>query len=276
MRIPLDKAIFVLKMLLEGTSINATVRLTGVAKATILELLVLIGDRAQQFWADRMKGIQCEEVQVDEVWGFVGMKEKTRVHHHAPEVFGDAYCFTAIDRKTKLLVAFHIGKRTFDDAQWFFNLLADAIDGDLQLTTDGFMPYCTTIVEAFRHRVNFAQLIKIFGPAKNPGAGTYTPSEIKRTRTRVIVGKPDKAAISTSIVERSNRTWRMRCRRMTRLTDAHSKKWENHTAALALTFVAYNFVTVHTTLKTTPAVAHGLTDHPWTMEELLTELATHS
>ena len=205
----------------------------------------------------------------------MGCKEKTRVHKGYSEAVGDAYAFTAIDRHTKLLLAFHVGKRTHDDAQWFCNQLADAVDGELQLTTDGYTPYCTTVVEAFRSRVQFAQLIKIFGRGTSTTSGTYSPAVIKGIRTRVIIGHPDKKNVSTSIVERSNRTWRMRCRRMTRLTDAHSKKWENHAAALALTFVAYNFVTVHGTLKTTPAVAHGLTDHPWTMEELLGVLATH-
>ncbi len=128
---------------------------------------------------------------------------------------------------------------------------------------------------AFGKRADFAQLIKIFHTPSQLDQRTYSPTAIKSTRVRKVSGNPDAFLISTSMVERSNRTWRMRCRRLTRLTDAHSKVWENHQAALALTFVAYNFCTVHSTLKTTPAVAHGLTDKVWSMEDLLTELAKH-
>lgn len=275
MRIPLDKAVTCLKMLLEGVSVRSTSRLTGLAKGTILDLLVLVGNRALQFWQDRMHGLKCGEVQVDEVWGFIGCKEKTAIRKRKSIDFGDCYCFTAIDRHTKLLLAFHPGKRSFNDAQWFCDKLAACTTGELQITTDGYTPYCVTVVESFRSRAHVAQLIKIFQNPSTNDQRTYSPSPIKSTRRRVIMGTPKPEAVSTSIVERSNLTLRMRCRRMTRLTNAHSKKLENHYAALALTFVAYNFVTVHTTLKTTPAVAHGLTDHPWSMEELLAELANH-
>ncbi len=276
MRISMDDAIRVLKMLLEGISVRSTERLTGIHRNTILDLLVLIGDRCRQFANDRMRGLRCPLVQVDELWGFVAMKERTRERLHRSHDFGDAYCFTAIDPQSKLLIAWHVGKRCFDDAQWFCDKLAASTTGPLQLTTDGFTPYCTTVVESFRSRVAFAQLIKIFANPSQNDQRTYSPTQIKSTRRRVIAGDPDKKHVSTSIIERSNLTWRMRCRRMTRLTNAHSKKWQNHEAALALVFTVYNFVTVHSTLKTTPAVAHGLADHPWTMEELLGELAKHA
>lgn len=275
MRLSMDKAVQVLKLLLEGMSIRAVERLTGVAKHTILDLLVLVGMRARQFWNDRMRGIECERIQVDEVWGFIGMKERTRVKRHASEEYGDAYCYTALDPQTKLLVCWHVGKRWGDDAQWFCDMLAACTKGRLQITTDGFTPYCYAMVESFRHRADFAQLIKIFQQPSTNEQRTYSPSQIKSTRRRHVSGNPDPKHVSTSTVERSNLTWRMRCRRMTRLTNAHSKTWLNHEAALAITFAAYNFVTVHSTLKTTPAVAHGLTDHVWSMEELLTELAKH-
>ncbi len=276
MRVPTDKAVFALKLLLEGVSIRATSRLTGLCKDTIIDLVVLVGTRARQFWNDPMVGIPCQRIQVDEIWGFVGMKEKTRARQHASDEFGDAYCFTGIDPQTKLLVTWHLGKRVGEDCHWFCDKLAKATSGDLQVTTDGFTHYSYAVVEAFRWRVDFAQLIKIFAHPSLTDQRTYSPTTIKSTRRRVIAGKPDPKHVSTSMVERSNLTWRMRCRRMTRLTNGHSKKWQNHEAALALMFAAYNFVTVHSTLKTTPAVAHGLTDHVWSMEELLGELARHA
>ena len=168
------------------------------------------------------------------------------------------------------------GKRCPQDAQWFCDKLAACVSGQVQITTDGYKPYCNTIPEAFRYRGDFAQLIKIFQNPSQNDQRTYSPTTIKSTRHRIIQGNPDKSQISTSMVERSNLTWRMRCRCMTRLTNAHSKKWQNHEAALALVFTVYNFVTVHSTLKTTPAVAHGLTDHAWTMEELLGELVKYA
>lgn len=273
LRMPHDRAVMVLRTLLEGVSVRATTRLTGVSKKAILRLLVLVGDRCRYFWQQRMRHIRCEDVQVDEVWGFVGCKEKTRQRDGKPDTMGDAYVFTALDRDTKLLINYHVGKREYFDAEWFCHKLAETIEGRCQVTTDGYKPYSVLMVEAFGYRADFAQLIKIFG--KNPGDDrTYSPGTIKRTRRRIVNGNPDEGRISTSHIERSNLTIRTCCRRMTRLTNAFSKKWENHEAALALFFVAYNFVTIHGTLKTTPAVAHGLTNEPWTIDRLLVELAS--
>jgi transposase-like protein/IS1 family transposase len=274
MRVPLDKALFALKLLLEGTSIRAACRLTGLDKATVINLVVLIGTRARQFWNDRMRGIHCERIQVDEIWGFVGMKERTRQIKHRSQDFGDAYCFTALDPDSKLLITWHVGKRCEDDTHWFCEKLGRTVTGRCQITTDGWTHYAYAVIEGFNRRADFAQLIKIF--SKPQDQRTYSPSTIKGTRRRIVAGDPDPDHISTSMVERSNLTWRMRCRRLTRLTNAHSKIWFNHEAALAMTFAVYNFCTVHSTLKTTPAVAHGLTDHVWTLEELLGELAAHA
>lgn len=274
LRLPMEKAVAVLKMLLEGVSVRSTERLTGVSKKAILRLLVLVGFRARQFWTDRMKNIRCDELQVDEVWSFVGMKERTRKILDRSEDFSDCYVFTAIDPNTKLLVNWHAGKRGFGDCEYFCEKLARCTTGRIQLTTDGFTPYSNLMVEAFRSRIDFAQLIKIFGTPSTAGS-TYTPAVIKTTRKRVCMGKPDPAKVSTSIVERSNLTLRMRCRRFTRLTNAHSKCWQNHEAAIALVFMAYNFVTIHSTLKTTPAVRHGLAARPWSIEEMLEVLKVH-
>lgn len=275
LRMPMDKAVAVLKMLLEGVSVRATERLTGVSKKAILRLLVLVGNRARLFWIKRMNGIQCDELQVDEIWSFIAMKERTRKRLDRSEEFGDCYVFTAIDPNSKLMVNWHCGKRDYGDAEYFCEKLARNTAGRMQITTDGFKPYSNIMVEAFRARVDFAQLIKIFGTPRSDG-GTYSPAEIKGTRRRVCMGNPDPAKVSTSIVERSNLTLRMRCRRFTRLTNAHSKTWQNHEAAVAIVFMAYNFVTIHSTLKTTPAVQHGLTDHAWSFEEMLDVLKAYA
>ncbi len=181
-----------------------------------------------------------------------------------------------MDPDSKLLITWHVGKRCEQDTYWFCEKLARTVEGECQVTTDGWTHYAHAMVEGFNRRAAFAQLIKIFSKPSSQDQRTYSPSTIKSTRRRVVAGNPDPKHVSTSMVERSNLTWRMRCRRMTRLTNAHSKTWYNHEAALAMTFIAYNFVTVHSTLKTTPAVAHGLTDHVWTLEELLTELTAHA
>jgi len=156
MRLPMDKAVFVLKLLLEGMSIRAIERLTGVAKHTILDLLVLVGNRARSFWEERMTGIECERVEVDEVWAFIGAKQKTCNRLHKSEEFGDAYAFTAIDPVTKLLVCFHVGKRVSEDCHWFCEKLAAATKGRLQITTDGLTYYSYAMIEAFRSRADFA------------------------------------------------------------------------------------------------------------------------
>lgn len=275
MRIPMDKAVMVLKMLIEGSSVRVTERITGVSKPTILALLVLVGERCRLFWNERMKDIPATDVQVDEIWSFVGMKEKTREHKEKSEDVGDAWCFTGMERDTRLLLTWHLGKRTPEDCRWFTDKLAVATSGKFQVTTDGYKPYCIAIVESLaRRRVDFAQLIKIYGTT--PGeAGKYSPGQIKGTRIRTMLGNPDKSRVCTSHAERQNLNIRTFVRRLTRLTNGFSKKWDNHESALALFFVHYNFVRIHGTLKTTPAVAAGLASKPWTVEEMLHELAEY-
>ena len=276
MRIDKKDAILCLRMLLEGNSIRTTERLTGVNRNTIMSLLTLVGIRAQEYWTNRMVGLHAKNVQVDEVWGFVGCKDKTRQRLGRKDECGDAYCFLAIERDTKLLLSWHVGKRDINDTRWFADKFRRATAGRFQVTTDGFKPYCTTLPEAFMGQLDFGQLIKIYGRGEDGSNGRYSPSEIKTTRKRTMWGNPDKAQICTSHVERCNLSIRMGVRRMTRLTNAFSKKWENHEAHLALYFLYYNFCRVHATRKTTPAVAHGLTDRVWSIERLLDELATQS
>ena len=191
------------------------------------------------------------------------------------EEFGDAYCYTALERNTKLLLAWHLGKRSVNDTWHFARKLKNATGGRFQLTTDGYTPYRTEMPCALGGRIDFAQLIKIFGPVKgNEAAVRYSPGNIMGTDVKVIAGNPDKDHICTSHAERHNLTIRMQMRRLTRLTNGFSKKWENHEAALALFFAYYSFFRVHSTIKTTPAVKARLTDHVWNVKELLEAVAT--
>ena len=275
MRLPLDKAVLCLQLLVEGNSLRSTTRIARVNLRTVIDLLVLVGDRCEAMMEGRIKGVPVIDVQCDEVWGFVGMKEKTRLMKH-PELAdaGDAYTFTAVERESKLVLAWHLGTRTAEDTAYFAGKLAAATAGEFQISTDGFKPYATAIPGAMPH-AHFAQIVKTYATKEDGKNARYSPGEVTGTVKTPRNGSPDPDRISTSHVERHNLTIRMGNRRMTRLTNAFSKKWENHQASLALTFAYYNFCRVHQTLKTTPAVKAGLTDHQWTLEELVRESSTH-
>ncbi len=275
MRVPMEDAVRALNMILEGVSIRATARLSGVNRGTVLDLIIKVGERCEVMLAGRIHGLPVVDVQCDEIWGFVGMKEKTRVAKH-PELVdaGDAYCFTAIERESKLMLAWHLGTRTPEDTVYFADKLALATAGRFQVSTDGFKPYAHAIPAALPN-ADFAQVVKTFATKEDGKAARYSPGEVTGTVKTPRNGNPDPDRISTSHVERHNLTIRMQNRRMTRLTNAFSKKWENHELALALQFAYYNFCRVHQTLKMTPAMKAGLTDHPWTLEELVREASTH-
>jgi IS1 family transposase len=290
MRLSTAKAIMCLRMLLEGSSIRSIERLTGVNRNTIVSLLVLVGQRSKAF-LDNLRHVPVEDVQIDELWGFVGCKEKTRARLGRGEDKGDCWCFTAIERTTKMIVAHHVGKRTPEAAMLFTEKLRRATRfSRFQLSSDGFTPYPTTIDSVFGPNIDYGQIIKIFGNSPETGtAARYSPGEVTGTYKNCCMGNPDPDRICTSHVERSNKTLRMQIRRLTWLTDSHSKKWENHEAALAMFFAFYNYCRPHTTLAkqaveegvarrpTTPAMMAGMTDHVWTVGELLQQIAsTHS
>ncbi|MBN2292639.1 MAG: hypothetical protein JXM70_09450 [Pirellulales bacterium] len=274
MRIPKDRAILCLRLLLEGNSIRSVERITDTHRDTIMRLAVLIGERCQRFLEETIKDVPVEEVQADEIWDFVGCKRKIQQRRGYGDEFGDAFCFTAIERHTKLLLAWHLGKRTEENTHQFAAKLSRATSGRFHLTTDGYKPYRNAMWGALRTRIDFAQLLKIYGKVKgNAAAVRYSPGNIISTKVYPVAGCPDEAKVCTSHAERHNLTIRTQVRRMTRLTNAYSKKWENHEAALALFFAYYNYCRVHSTIKKTPAVAAGLTDHPWGVEELLDTMA---
>jgi transposase-like protein/IS1 family transposase len=269
MRIPFAKAEMILKMLVEGMSIRSVERLTEVHRDTIMRLLVLAGERCEKVMETKISKIAVSDVQADEIWGFIGMKEKAKASRKIQDdTLGDAYCFTAIERNSKLILTWHLGRRTDRDTFAFTDKLDQATSGNFQLTTDGFAPYKMAVDGCLGNRVDFAQLIKVYR-ASADGERRYSPAEVISTEVVPVTGNPDPDKICTSHVERANLSIRMGMRRMTRLTNAFSKKWENLKAAYAVWFAFYNFCRVHQSLRVTPAMEAGIADRVWTVGELL-------
>jgi transposase-like protein/IS1 family transposase len=255
MRLPLNKALACLQLLTEGNSIRATVRISGVAKDTVTALLVNVGEKCEAFLRDRLQAVPAADVVVD------------------------AYCFVGIERTTKLVLAWYLGKRDAVSTEAFMHDVRRSTRGRMQMSADGFRPYPPAVEMVFGddRPVDFAQIVKVYATKDDH---RYSPGEVIGTEKTPCCGNPDPARICTSHVERHNLSMRMQNRRLTRLTNAFSKKWANHEAALGLYFAVYNFVRPHGTLtkaaggqKTTPAMAAGVTDHPWTLLELLGAIA---
>jgi len=264
-----DKTLLCLNLLLEGNSIRSIERVTGVTKQTLLNLLVLAGEKCHEVMSERIKGIAVKDVEADEIWAFVGMKKMTKLHKEVidPKV-GDAYTFVAIERNTKLVLTWHLGDRDMPNTEAFTDKLDRATQGRFQLTTDGFVAYPDAVSYSLGTRVDFAQLIKIYATNRE-GEQKYSPPEVVDIITKIVIGNPDPSRICTSIVERGNLSLRTSIRRLTRLTNGFSKKWENLKAALALYFAYYNFCRIHSSIRCTPAMESGLTSHVWTLKELL-------
>lgn len=271
MRLPVAKAIDCLKLLLDGMSIRACERFTRVHRDTLCDLILTVGGKCKAFLADRLQGLPVTDVQVDEVWSFVGCKEKIKERLGRPDTMGDAYAYIGLERNTKMIVSYLLGKRDADDTNEFASILRHGTSGRFQLSTDGWRPYRTAMPAGFGSRIDFAQLVKTYTNA--PREGKYSPAEIVKITKDDVCGSPADFRICTSHVERSNLTVRMTLRRWTRLTNAFSKSWKHHEAALALYIAFYDFCRPHMTLKTTPAVAAKLTDHRWTIQELLAACA---
>lgn len=269
----MDKRKAVVAALVEGVSINATVRMTGVSKPTILKLLRDLGSACAAFHDEHVRGLKPKRVQADEIWSFNYCKQKNvSTAKAAPEGAGDVWTWTALDADSKLIIGYRVGLRGQIDANEFMLDLAGRIVSRVQLTSDGHASYLRAVEEAFGLAdVDFAQLIKLFGP-ETKGDGPerkYSPGKCNGTKKIPQIGLPDRNHVSTSFVERHNLTIRMQMRRFTRLTNAHSKKIENHWCAVALFFMFYNYCRVHSTIGTSPTVASDLMDHAWTIEELI-------
>lgn len=269
MYIPQEKAILALRLLLEGNSIRSTERITELDRNTIMSLLVKAGERCQGLMDSKLRNLHMEHIQIDEIWTFVQKKARRVRKGDSPEI-GDQWVFVAIDADTKLIPAFHIGKRHYSDTRTFLWDLYGRIEGRTQITTDGLNHYRAGVPDTFGLDVDFAQVVKMFDHGQfTSSEGRYSPSPIVEVISKVRSGDPDPEHISTSFVERQNLTMRMAIRRFTRLTNAFSKKLLNLKAAVALHFAYYNFCRVHSSLRVTPAMEAGITDHVWTIAELL-------
>jgi IS1 family transposase/transposase-like protein len=271
MIIPEEKALLAIQLLLEGSSVRTTERVTGLHRDTILKLLVVAGERCMKLMDEKMRGLHCERIQGDELWCFVGKKQRNVRAEDSPEL-GDAWVFVALDADSKLIPAYTVGKRTRETTYNFLNSLKSRIAEEhrFQLTTDGFHFYRKGVEDVFAGQADFAQLIKIFGDhGQQEAAGRYSPAAMTQTIIKIRDGRPTRRHISTSYVERSNLSIRMALRRFTRLTNAYSKKLDNLKAACALYFAYYNFCRVHSSIRVSPAVEAGITDRIWTLRELL-------
>src|SRR5579872_5045875 len=261
----------ILQLLCEGMSIRAIERTTGASKHTITRLLNMAGEALGIYQDQAFRNLSCKNVQVDEIWSFTYAKQKNVLSAKAaPDMAGDTWTWTAIDADTKLVFSVLVGMRDAEYAYEFLKDVRSRIDGRFQLTSDGFPGYLQAARDALGDTVDFAMLVKTYGTP--PGVGPerrYSPAEVTKIAKRPIAGRPDQSLISTSYVERQNLTMRMHMRRFTRLTNAFSKKIENHVNAISLHFAYYNFVRVHKTLKVTPAMAAGVTDRLWEMADLV-------
>jgi IS1 family transposase len=254
-------------------SIRATQRLTGLDRNTICDLILVVGDNCQRLLETKVRGVKVNDVQLDELWSFIAMKEKTREKKNRPMIFGDSWTFIGIDRQTKLVLAHQVGQRDSATCWSFLLKLKNAVSGDrFQLTTDGLSHYRNNVPFAFGMQVDFAVLIKTY--ASTQETTRYSPAKIQSIDKLPIFGDCDEDRICTSHIERMNLSVRMHTRRFTRLTNAHSKSPKHHVAMQAIFFAWYNFCRKHETLKgQTPAMASGLTDTAWTLCELLTNAA---
>lgn len=271
MRLPVDQAVRILQLLLEGMSVRSAERVTGVHRDTILRLLVLAGERCQRLMDEKIKGVEVRDVEVDEIWGYVYKKEGHKPEHEKNIMdIGDAYCFIAMERNTKLVITHYLGKRTGQSTDEFISrlALATAPQRRYQLTSDGFYPYRPAVKAFLRGRVDFAQLVKVYASPRE-GEQRYSPAEVVDSVPEKVMGNPDSDRICTSHIERQNLSIRMGMRRMTRLTNAFSKKWGNLQAAYSLWFAYYNFCRKHKSLRITPAMEQGIADHVWDLAELL-------
>jgi len=267
------KALMCLNLLVEGNSIRSTERITGVHRDTILRLVETVGKKCLWIQDTLVKNVNVAEVQADEIWSYIAMKDKTKIEKDIhDEKIGSAYTFTAIDSQSKLIVAWHLGRRTEHDAAIFLEKLASAIDGGterFQMTTDAFAGYTHTVTEILGTKAHYAQLHKNYR-ATRPDDARYSPADCIGCSKKVIVGHPDESKVSTSHVERHNLTIRMSLRRFTRLTNSFSRKWQNLNYMLAIFFVFYNFCRSHKSLDgATPAMAAGLSKSFWTLRDLL-------
>jgi IS1 family transposase len=268
-RLTIAKRVQIIAALVEGNAINATARMTGVSKVTILKLLKDVGEACAAFENKALRNLPCKRIQCDEIWNFCYAKEKNVPSNKKGQFgFGDVWTWTALDADTKLMCSWMIGDRSAQTAHAFMQDLAMRLANRVQLTTDGHRAYLDAVDQAFGINVDYAMLVKLYGNDRETEA-RYSPAECIGCRMVEITGNPEPKYVSTSYVERHNLTIRMQMRRFTRLTNAHSKKIENQVHAFAIHSVYYNFARIHQTLRVTPAMEAGIAGHVWSLEEIV-------
>jgi IS1 family transposase len=263
-----EKKVAVVSMLAVGSSMASIARITGIHPDTIMRLGVRVGQACAKIQGEKMRGLTCKQIEVDEIWGFIGAKQKNAAK---AGVYGDVWTFIALDADTKLIPSFVVGKRDGYHAKAFIDDLAGRLSNRIQISSDGLAAYPDAVERAFGSEVDYGQIVKTYGfiNLTDQSIGKYSPAEVVKAERTVIAGMPDVSRICTSHIEKQNHTLRMHCRRLTRLTNAFSKKLENFEAAVALNFAYYNFCKTHKTLRMTPAQAAGVENSAWTVAELI-------
>lgn len=260
-KLPLEKRVQVLNMLVEGSSMRSISRVVGVSFNTVTKLLIEAGQACAAYHDEHVRNVKAARVQCDEIWSFCYAKQKNvATAKAAPETAGDVWTWTALDADSKLIVSYLVGGRDSEYAMWFMDDVAKRLASRVQLTTDGHKAYLGAVEGAFGADVDYAQLVKMYGASPESAKGRYSPAECTGTKKRRVEGDPDPKHVSTSYVERQNLSMRMGMRRFTRLTNAFSKKIDNHVHMLSLYFLHYNFCRMHKTLRMSPAMAAGVTD----------------
>jgi IS1 family transposase len=267
-RLSLERQAQIISSLVEGNSIRATERMTETHRDTIMRLMVSVGEGCASLMDERMRNLTSGRIQVDEIWTYVQKKQRHMTLSDDPYRTGDQWTFVALDPDTKLIPAYRIGKRDLPTAIAFMNDLSGRLRNRVQISSDALNAYVEATERAFGMNADYGQVVKYY-EAEPVGPGRYSPPHVVSAERRAISGSPDMNYVSTSFIERQNLTMRMQMRRFTRLTNAFSKKLENLKAAVALHFAHYNFVRIHQTLRVTPAMAAGITDHLWTVRDLL-------
>jgi IS1 family transposase len=267
-RLPLEKRTQIIGLLVEGTSLRATSRLANVSINTVTKLLVDIGTACQKYHDEHVRNVASKRVQCDEIWSFIYAKDKNLPSKLQGKYgVGSIWTWTALDADSKLIISWLVGNRDSEYAKIFMEDVASRLKNRVQLTTDGLKAYLEAVDRTFGIDIDFAQLVKLYGKSLE-GEHRYSPAECTGAFKQVVTGDPKAKHISTSYVERQNLTMRMSLRRFTRLTNAFSKKIENHAHAVALHFMYYNFVRIHKSLRVTPAMASGITNKLWSIEDL--------
>jgi IS1 family transposase len=264
-----EKKLAIFSGLVEGCSARSVSRMTGCHLETVLKVLVEIGARCELLLDEKVRGLSCEAVELDELWAFVYKKQgmfKPEDKSQHPE-YGDAYTFVVLDPTTKMVVSYLVGKRDHEHTDRFIADLSRRVDGPVQLSTDGFLAYVSTIQRHFGNRATHAEIVKMYASI-NPGPGRYAPPKVTGVAITERFGIPDRSKVSTSHVERNNWTIRCSVRRFTRLTNAFSKKSENLKAAISLWFAYYNFCRIHGSLRVTPCMQAGITDRVWELKDI--------